>query len=73
MSNTEALIKIKDDKNIFENKHNLSDKIANVSLQNKIETKSSSLLTGSVSKKLSSILDNPKQFYAKDIMNLLIK
>ncbi len=72
LSNTEALIKIKDDTNVFENKHNLSDKIENEIILKKIKAKSSSLLSENVSKKLSSILENPKEFSAKDILNLLI-
>ena len=72
LSNTEALIKIKDDTNVFENKHNLSDKIENEIIKKKIKAKSSSLLSENVSKKLSSILENPKKFTAKDILNLLI-
>ena len=42
-------------------------------IQKKIKAKSSSLLSESISKELSLILDKPNQFYAKDILNLLIK
>tara|TARA_B100000401_G_scaffold212432_1_gene143365 strand:- start:936 stop:2258 length:1323 start_codon:yes stop_codon:yes gene_type:complete len=73
LSNTEALIKIKDDRSTFENSHNLSDKIEDKIIQKKIKAKSSSLLSESISKELSLILDKPNQFYAKDILNLLIK
>ena len=51
LSNTEALIKIKDDRSTFENSHNLSDKIEDKIIQKKIKAKSSSLLSEKASQK----------------------
>ena len=71
MTNTEALIELKDGTEIYENSHDLNNKIENELLQKKILTKSSSLLSDKLSNEIFNVLNNPEKNRAKDIINLL--
>ena len=71
MTNTEALIELKDGSEIYKNSHDLNNKIENELLQKKILTKSSSLLSDKLSNEIFNILNSPEKYQAKDIMNLL--
>ena len=71
MTNTEALIELKDDSEIYKNSHDLNNKIENELLEKKILTKSSSLLSDKLSNEIFHILNSPEKYKAKDITNLL--
>jgi len=71
MTNTEALIELKDGSEIYKNSHDLNNKIENELLQKKILTKSSSLLSDKLSNEIFNVLNSPEKYQAKDIMNLL--
>ena len=71
MTNTEALIELKDDSEIYKNSHDLNNKIENELLQKKILTKSSSLLSDKLSNEIFNVLNSPEKYKAKDITNLL--
>ena len=71
MTNTEALIELKDGSEIYKNSHDLNNKIENELLQKKILTKSSSLLSDKLSNEIFNVLNSPEKYQAKDITNLL--
>ena len=70
MTNTEALIELKDGTEIYKNSHDLN-KIENELLQKKILTKSSSLLSDKLSNEIFDLFKSPEKNRAKDIINLL--
>jgi hypothetical protein len=71
MTNTEALIELKDGSEIYKNSHDLNNKIENELLEKKILTKSSSLLSDKLSNEIFNVLNSPEKYQAKDITNLL--
>ena len=71
MTNTEALIELKDGSEIYKNSHDLNNKIENELVQKKILTKSSSLLSDKLSNEIFNVLNSPEKYQAKDITNLL--
>ena len=71
MTNTEALIELKDGSEIYKNSHDLNNKIENGLLEKKILTKSSSLLSDKLSNEIFNILNSPEKYQVKDITNLL--
>jgi len=71
MTNTEALIELKDGSEIYKNSHDLNNKIENELLQKKILTKSSSLLSDKLSNEIFNVLNSPEKYQAKDITNFL--
>ncbi len=71
MTNTEALIELKDGSEIYKKSHDLNNKIEKELLQKKILTKSSSLLSDKLSNKIFDVLNSPEKNRAKDIINLL--
>ena len=71
MTNTEALIELKDGSEIYKNSHDLNNKIENELLQKKILTKSSSLLSDKLSNEIFNVLNSPEKYQAKHITNLL--
>ncbi len=71
MTNTEALVELRDGSEMYKNSHDLNNKIENNLLEKKILTKSTSLLSEQISNEIFYILNSPEQFQAKDILNLL--
>ena len=71
MTNTEALIELKDGSEIYTNSHDLNNKIENELLQKKILTKSSSLFSDKLSNEKFDLFKSPEKNRAKDIINLL--
>ena len=71
MTNTEALIELKDGTEIYKNSHDLNNKIENELLQKKILTKSSSLLSDKLSNEIFDLFKSPEINRVKEIINLL--
>ena len=72
LTNTQSLISIKDGTRDIKNKHDLSDKIDQNILENKIVNKSESLLSKNKSHEISTILNSPSESKVSSLVDCLV-
>ena len=72
LTNTQSLISIKDGTRDIKNKHDLSDKIDQDILENKIVNKSASLLSKTKSHEISKMLNAPSESKVASLVDCLV-
>ena len=72
LTNTQSSISIKDGTRDIKNKHDLSDKIDQNILENKIVNKSESLLSKNKSHEISKILNSPSESKVASLVDCLV-
>ena len=72
LTNTQSLISIKDGTRDIKNKHDLSDKIDQNILENKIVNKSASLLSKNKSHEISKMLNAPSESKVASLVDCLV-
>ncbi len=72
LTNTQSSISIKDGNRDIKNKHDLSDKIDQNILENKIVNKSESLLSKNKSHEISTILNSPSESKVSSLIDCLV-
>ena len=72
LTNTQSLISIKDGTRDIKNKHDLSDKIDQNILENKILNKSASLLSKNKSHEISKMLNAPSKSKVASLVDCLV-